>query len=83
VSAVILETFGDLLRHGYRLHGTCRNCGASREIDLTLCPANRSYVGSRFRCRDCGGSAMITLSKIVTSSDAHLPALNRWRKFET
>jgi len=79
---VVLDTFADLIRHGYRLHGTCRGCGKSHDVNLFECPSDRSYVGARHRCRDCGGSVMITLSKIVTSSDAHLPALNRWRRTE-
>jgi len=74
-----LKTFGDLLDHGYKLSGYCRGCALHRYIDLTKCPAGRGYVGARFKCRDCGGGVEITLSQIVTSNGAHLPALDRWR----
>jgi len=76
---VILETFGDLLRHGYVLHGLCRSCGRHEPIDLAACPVDRPYIGARFRCRDCRGIVGTTLSKAVVAGDSHLPALERWR----
>lgn len=78
--AINLETFADLLRHGYRLAGFCRRCGVHKDIDLALCPANRDYVGARFKCRACSGYVSMTLSQIRTGGDAHMPALDRWRK---
>ncbi|WP_417423535.1 hypothetical protein [Hoeflea sp.] len=76
---VILATFGDLLKHGYRLNGTCRDCRVNRDVDLANCPAERTYVGQRFKCRDCGSSVMISLSQIVTCRDGPLEALDKWR----
>jgi hypothetical protein len=78
-ASIIIETFSDLLKHGYRLNGTCRGCGVNRDVDLMRCPPMRTYVGQRFKCRDCGSSVMVTLSKIITSNDAHLQQLERWR----
>lgn len=46
-----------------------------RDIDLTNSPADRDYVGARFKCRGCAGKVEITLSQIVTGNDAHLPTL--------
>ncbi len=77
---VTLRTFGDLLRHGYKLTGHCRHCGVHRDIDLTRCPAARDYVGARFKCRGCAGKVEISLSQIVTSNDSSLPAIDKWRK---
>lgn len=77
---VIIKTFADLIEHGFKLHGTCRGCGVNRDVDLARCPPGRSYVGQRFKCRNCGSSVMITLSKIVTSNDGHNPALDKWRE---
>jgi hypothetical protein len=74
-----LETFGDLLRHGFQLTGHCRSCGVFRDIDLAACPADRPYVGARFKCRDCSGRVDITLSPIRTSNSAPPDALERWR----
>lgn len=76
---VILRNFADLLKHGYKLCGYCRACGVHRDIDLAHCPAAQSYIGSRFRCRDCGSSAEITLSQIKISNDSHSPTLDKWR----
>lgn len=81
---VNLETFGDLLKHGYRLTGHCRGCSVFRDIDLAACPADRPYVGARFKCRTCRGRVEVTLSQIVTGGGGHLPVLERWRGlFET
>lgn len=77
---ITLNTFGDLLKHGYNLCGHCRQCGVHRDIDLTGLPPDRVYVGARFKCKACGGKVEITLSQIATASDARLPALDRWRE---
>jgi hypothetical protein len=77
---VTLKTFGDLLRHGYLLHGHCRACERHEVIELAACPVDRSYIGARFRCRDCRGIVGVTLSKAVVAGDDHLPALERWRQ---
>ena len=74
-----LKTFGDLLRHGYKLSGHCRRCSVHKGIDLTRCPSDREYVGARFKCRACGSQIDISLSQIVTSNNAHSPSLDRWR----
>jgi hypothetical protein len=74
-----LETFGDLLRHGYKLTGFCRQCGVHKDIDLTATPAERPYVGTRFKCRACSGRVDITLSQITTGGNGHQHALERWR----
>tara|TARA_R100000655_G_scaffold97713_1_gene140757 strand:- start:106 stop:456 length:351 start_codon:yes stop_codon:yes gene_type:complete len=79
-NGINLKTFGDLLRHGFKLSGFCRRCSVHRVIDLAKCPPDRPYVGARFKCRDCAGAVEITLSQIVTGSEAHLPALERWRR---
>lgn len=78
--SVDLKTFADLIRHGYQLNGTCRGCGVNRDVDLARCPADRTYVNQRFECRDCGSSVMITLSKIIISSEGYNPALDKWRE---
>lgn len=77
---VIIRTFGDLLAHGFKLNGTCRACGVNRDVDLACCPPARTFVRQRFKCRDCGASVMIALSKIHTSGDEHLPVLEKWRE---
>lgn len=79
-NAINLQTFGDLLRHGFRLTGFCRTCGVHKEIDLSACPVERSYVGARFKCRKCRGRVEITLSPIRTSNSAPPEALERWRR---
>ena len=79
-NAINLQTFGDLMRHGYRLTGFCRTCGVHKEIDLAACPAGRVYVGARFKCRQCRGRVDITLSPIRTANDSPVAALDRWRK---
>ncbi|KGF68544.1 hypothetical protein LL06_16005 [Hoeflea sp. BAL378] len=79
MSPINLFTFGDLLRHGYKLSGFCRGCSVHKDIDLAQCPAGRSYIGARFKCAACAGSVTITLSQIRTGNDAPLPALERWR----
>jgi hypothetical protein len=76
---VIIKTFGDLIKHDYRLNGTCRGCGVNRDVDLAQCPPRRTFIGQRFKCRDCGASVMITLSPIHTCNDAPLPGIERWR----
>ena len=76
---VILSTFADLIRHGYRLCGFCRQCGVHRDIDLSRCPPERSYIGALFKCRDCGSVAAITMSQIKTGSETFSPALEQWR----
>lgn len=78
-NAINLRTFGDLVRHGYRLTGFCRPCGVHKEIDLASCPADRVYVGARFKCRTCSGRVDITLSLIRTSNSEPPEALERWR----
>ncbi|MGJ8570407.1 MAG: hypothetical protein ACSHXI_06890 [Hoeflea sp.] len=78
--SISLQTFGDLLRHGYKLTGHCRRCSVHKDVDLTVLPPDRLYVGAKFKCRDCGGPVEITLSQINTGSKAALPALDRWRK---
>lgn len=78
--AVNLETFGDLLRHGYKLAGHCRRCSVHKLIDLAQCPVGQPYVGARFKCRSCGGAVEITLSPARTGNEAPLPALERWRE---
>lgn len=75
-----LKTFGDLLQHGYKLSGHCRRCSVHRDIDLNAVPADRDYVGARFKCRDCGGGVEITLSKAAIADSGHPPALDRWRE---
>jgi hypothetical protein len=77
---ITLNTFGDLLRHGYKLCGHCRLCSVHKDIDLTALPPDRVYVGARFTCRDCSGRVEITLSQIETASDSILPAIDIWRK---
>lgn len=77
---ITLYTFGDLLRHGYKLTGFCRRCSVHKDIDLAACPADRPYVGARFKCRVCRGGVDITLSQIVTSNADTLPAMERWRE---
>lgn len=77
---VTLNTFGDLLRHGYKLTGHCRRCGVHRDIDLAACPADRVYVGARFKCRACSARVDFTLSPIRTSNSGENPALSKWRK---
>ena len=79
-NAINLQTFGDLLRHGFRLTGFCPTCGVHKDIDLAECPADRVYVGARFKCRTCRGRVEITLSPIRTSNKAPPEALERWRK---
>jgi len=80
---VSLQTFGDLLRHGYKLTGFCRRCSVHKDIDLTAVPGDRKYVGSRFKCRACGSRVEITLSPVSTGGGADLPALDRWRRGES
>ena len=77
---ITLNTFGDLLRHGYKLCGFCRQCSVHRDIDLSAVPAVRVYVGARFKCRACGGRVEISLSQIVTSHSDNLEAVERWRQ---
>ena len=77
--AINLVTFGDLLRHGYKLAGWCRPCDRHEDIDLTKLPADRNYVEARFKCRTCGAAVAVTLSQIKTANDAPMPALDRWR----
>lgn len=79
--AVNLETFGDLLKHGYKLAGHCRKCSIFKDIDLTKLPPKRPYVGARFKCRRCGGSVQVTLSQIQTGGEnpAYDAALAKWR----
>lgn len=77
---VIISSFADLVEHGFKLNGTCRGCGVNRDVDLARCPPGRTFVNQRFKCRDCGSSVMITLSKIVTSNDEAIPALDKWRE---
>jgi hypothetical protein len=77
---VTIATFGDLLEHGFKLNGTCRGCRVNRDVDLARCPPARTFICQRFQCRDCGASVMITLSKIQTSGDEHLSALDKWRR---
>ena len=77
--AVNLETFGDLLRHGYKLAGWCRSCDRHEDIDLTRLPADRRYVDARFKCRHCNAGVVITLSQIKTGSDDHMSTLEKWR----
>ena len=79
-NAINLQTFGDLLRHGFRLSGFCRTCGVHKDIDLAACPADRVYVGARFKCRNCRGRVDITLFPICTANETSLPALDRWRR---
>jgi hypothetical protein len=78
-NAINLHTFGDLLRHGFRLTGFCRTCGVHKDIDLAACPADRVYVGARFKCRTCCGRVEITLSPIKASNDVHMSTLAKWR----
>ena len=79
--SVSLQTFGDLLRHGYELTGYCRGCGVHRDIELTKLSADRHYVGTRFKCRHCGAAVAITLSQIENSGNnsAYYAALEKWR----
>jgi len=77
---ITLKTFGDLLRHGYKLSGHCRRCSVHKDIDLTAVRPEREYVGATFKCRTCGGKVEITLSPIKTGDTASLPALERWRE---
>ena len=80
MTGITLNTFGDLLRYGYRLTGYCRQCGVHKDIDLTALPADRSYVGARFKCQVCAGRVEMTLSQIAATREGHLPALDRWRR---
>jgi len=75
-----LHTFGDLLRYGYRLTVHCPTCGDYRDLDLTKIRPDRAHLGARFRCSACGGHGSPTISQIVTGGEAHLAALDRWRK---
>lgn len=75
-----LQTFGDLIRHGYKLTGFCRQCGVHKDVDLTALAAERLYVGARFKCKACGGRVEITLSQVVTSNSGENPALAKWRE---
>jgi hypothetical protein len=77
--AITLKTFGDLIRHGFRLTGFCRRCGVHKDIDLSAVPPERVYVGARFKCRGCAGKVDITLSPLLTGGGAVSPALDRWR----
>lgn len=76
---ISLETFGDLLRYGYKLCAYCRECGVHRDIDLSKLPPDRPQMGTRFRCRDCGSVGAMTLSQINPASGKTLPALDSWR----
>lgn len=76
---ITLKTFGDLLRHGYKLTGFCRRCGVHKDIDLAAVPADRVYVGASFKCRACSGKVEITLSPASTGG-ADMPTLDRWRE---
>jgi hypothetical protein len=80
MTGITLKTFGDLLRHGYKLTGFCRQCGVHKDIDLTAVPAERVYVGARFKCQVCAGRVEMTLSQIAAGGEGHLPALDRWRR---
>jgi len=75
-----LQTFGDLLKHGYKLSGHCRGCSVHRDIDLAACPPDRNYVGARFKCRTCAGPVEITLSQAVTGNSDVLPGIEKWRE---
>jgi ribosomal protein S14 len=76
---ISLKTFGDLLRHGYRLTCHCRPCGRHDEMDLAKLPADRRYVGAKFKCRECGGSVSITVTRIAPGNEHSIEALERWR----
>lgn len=56
------------------------SCGGSKcRSQTTRCPPERSYIGARFKCRDCGSVAAITMSQIKTGSETFSPALEQWR----
>lgn len=76
---ITLQTFGDLLKHVYKLSGRCHRCSVHKDVDLTVLAPIRVYVGARFECRACGGRVEITLRQIVTGSDDNLTALVKWR----
>jgi hypothetical protein len=78
--AVNLEKFGDLLRYGYKLAGHCRPCDRHDDIDLAKLPADRRYVGAKFKCRVCGGPVEITVSRIAAGNEKPIDALDRWRR---
>jgi hypothetical protein len=80
IQPIIINTFADLIRHGYRLNGTCRGCGVNRDVDLARCPPDRTFVRQRFKCRDCGSSVMIILSQIATCNQGIPAAIDRWRE---
>lgn len=52
--SVTVATFGDLLKHGFKLHGHCRGCGINKDVDLTQPAPERSFVNQRFKCWACG-----------------------------
>ncbi|XWN29994.1 MAG: hypothetical protein ROR55_21230 [Devosia sp.] len=57
--ALVIETIGDLIDHGYSLHGHCLACKRSAEVDLeamaTKLGRDRSYIGNLpLRCQVCG-----------------------------
>lgn len=77
---ITLSTFGDLLRHGFRLVAYCPGCKVHRELDLSRYPAGQRYIKKVFRCAKCGAVGSINVSQAVTGGDGHLPELERWRK---
>jgi hypothetical protein len=66
---IILETFGSLARHGYRMDVHCWRCGRSVAIDLSAFPQDMSYIGRQFRCR-CGEQCRPTISRAGWASGA-------------
>lgn len=80
MSGITLSTFGDLIRHGFNLAGHCRACSRHEDFNLAKMPADRRYVGARFRCRSCGGKVSVTVSQVQVSTGEHLNALEKWRR---
>ncbi|XWN33319.1 MAG: hypothetical protein ROR55_09705 [Devosia sp.] len=55
----VIETIGDLIDHGYSLHGHCLAGARSSEVGLEALAAklgrDRSYIGDLpLRCQACG-----------------------------
>lgn len=62
MGAVVIRTFGDLVREGSRIIGYCRPCGARRMLDPASMPPGQVYVRRRYVCKDCRGVMEITIT---------------------